>query len=136
MAFAFNPTSSQAHASQSHASQARTAATLARLDRLSRILDIAFAIPGTKIRFGAEAIIRLVPGIGDLIATGLSTFIIIEAHKLGVPKHILLRMIANVALEGAAGAVPIAGDAFDVMFRSNRRNLALLRGHLASTGIF
>lgn len=130
MAYAFNPSASAYRAHRAHP----THETFARLDKLSRLLDIAFAIPGTKIRFGVEAIIRLVPGIGDLVASGLSTFIILEAHRLGVPKRILARMIANVALEGAVGIVPIVGDAFDVMWRSNRRNLALLRDHLVARG--
>jgi hypothetical protein len=100
---------------------------LARLDALSRLFDIAFAIPGTKIRFGVEAILRLVPGIGDVAASALSCYLLYEAHNLGVPRHVFARMLLNVVVEGAVGAVPLLGDAFDVAFRANRRNVALLR---------
>jgi hypothetical protein len=101
-----------------------------RLDRLSRLLDTAILIPGTGIRFGADAVIGLVPGIGDAITTALSAWIVYEAHRLGAPRHLIVRMIANVAVDGLLGSVPLAGDAFDVLFRANRRNMRLLREHL------
>jgi hypothetical protein len=105
-----------------------------RLDRLARLLDTAVVVPGTNIRFGADAIIGLVPGIGDTITTALSAWIVYEAHKLGVPRRLLARMIANVALDGVVGAVPVAGDVFDVMWRANKRNMRLLRDHLEREG--
>jgi hypothetical protein len=105
-----------------------------RLDRLARLLDTAVVVPGTNIRFGADAIIGLVPGIGDTITTALSAWIVYEAHKLGVPRRLLGRMIANVALDGVVGAVPVAGDVFDVMWRANKRNMRLLRDHLEREG--
>ncbi len=98
-----------------------------RLDRLSRLLDIAFIVPGTNIRFGAEAIMRLVPGIGDAAASALSSLILYEAHRLGVSRRTLIRMAGNVAIEAIAGSVPIVGDLFDVAFRANRRNVQILR---------
>ena len=104
-------------------------ARLARLDRLSRLLDIAFVIPGTKIRFGVDAIIGIVPIVGSWIGVALSSLIVIEAVRLGVPMNVLARMIGNVAVEGAIGTVPIAGDIFDVFWRANRRNLALIIRH-------
>jgi hypothetical protein len=107
---------------------------LDRLDRLARLLDTAIVVPGTNIRFGADAIIGLVPGIGDTITTALSAWIVYEAHKLGVPRRLLARMIANIALDGVVGAVPLAGDLFDVMWRANRRNLRLLRDHFERDG--
>jgi len=100
---------------------------LARLDQLSKVFDTAFAIPGTNIRFGVEAFLRLVPGIGDVAASALSCWLIYEASQLGIPQHILWRMIANILVEGAAGTVPIAGDLFDIGWRANRRNVRLLR---------
>jgi C4-dicarboxylate transporter len=100
-----------------------------RLDKLSRLLDIAFTVPGTNIRFGAEAILRLVPGIGDAAASALSCLILYEAHRLGVPRRVMIRMAGNVAIEAAAGAVPVIGDLFDVAFRANRRNVQILREH-------
>ena len=85
-------------------------ARLEHLDLLSRTLDIAFAVPGTNFRFGVEAILRLVPGIGDVAASALSCWLLYEASRLGVPRHVLVRMIANVVVEGMAGSVPVVGD--------------------------
>jgi hypothetical protein len=101
------------------------------LDRLSQLFDTAFVVPGTNIRFGVEAILRLVPGMGDVAASALSCFLLYQAHRLGVPRHILLRMIANVAVEGIVGSVPLLGDAFDVTFRANRRNVRILREYFS-----
>jgi hypothetical protein len=106
-------------------------AAIDRIDRLATWLDTAFILPGTTIRFGVESLLRLVPGIGDAAASALSCYLLYEAHQLGVPRLLFGRMIANVLLEGTVGAVPLAGDAFDVMFRANRRNVALLRKHFA-----
>jgi len=103
---------------------------IARLDGLATLLDTAFVIPGTNIRFGIDAMMGLVPGIGDAITTAMSLYIVHEARQLGAPRHLIARMLANVALDGVVGAVPFLGDAFDVMWRANRRNMALLRSHL------
>jgi hypothetical protein len=111
-----------------HGTESREAA-LARLDALARLLDTAFVIPGTNVRFGIEAVMRLVPGIGDAAASALSCYLLYEAHRLGVPPRIFACMLLNVAIEGIVGAVPIAGDAFDVAFRANRRNVRLLRDY-------
>lgn len=109
-------------------------AAIDRIDRLARLFDVAFLIPGTRVRFGVEALLRLVPGVGDAAASVLSLYLVYEAYKLEVPPTLLARMLVNVALEAAAGAVPVAGDAFDVMFRANRRNVALLRRHFGQVG--
>src|SRR4051812_30619790 len=103
---------------------------IARIDALATLLDTAFLIPGTSIRFGLDALIGLVPAIGDLITTAMSLYIVNEARALGAPRLLILRMLANVALDGVVGAVPLVGDAFDVAFRANRRNMALLLAHL------
>jgi hypothetical protein len=100
---------------------------LARLEALAKLLDIAFILPGTKIRYGIDGILRLIPVVGDLIASALSLWLVREARMLGAPWYLTARMLANVALEGTVGMVPIAGDAFDVMFRANIRNMRLLR---------
>jgi hypothetical protein len=102
---------------------------LDRLDTLSRWLDIAFTLPGTRFRFGVEGVMRLVPGIGDAAASALSCIILYEAHRLGVPRRLMIRMAGNVAVEGIVGAVPVVGDLFDIAFRANRRNVQLLREH-------
>jgi uncharacterized protein DUF4112 len=103
---------------------------IARIDALATLLDTAFVIPGTQVRFGLDALIGLVPGIGDAITTVMALFIVSEARALGAPPWLVARMVANVALDGLVGAVPLVGDAFDVAFRANRRNMALLRAHL------
>ena len=103
---------------------------IARLDALATLLDTAFVVPGTQIRFGIDALIGLIPGIGDAITTLMSLYIVREARELGAPRLLIARMVANVAFDGLVGAVPLVGDAFDVAFRANRRNMALLRGHL------
>ena len=104
---------------------------VARLDTLANLLDTAFILPGTNVRFGFDALIGLVPGIGDAITTLISLYIVHEARQLGAPSHVIIRMLANIALDGFVGAVPLVGDAFDVMWRSNRRNVQLLREWLA-----
>src|SRR3954468_16095283 len=103
---------------------------IARIDALATLLDTAFVIPGTQVRFGLDALIGLVPGIGDAMTTAMALFIVSEARALGAPPWLIARMIANVALDGLVGAVPLVGDAFDVAFRANCRNMALLREHL------
>ena len=102
-------------------------ARFARIDALATLLDTAFVLPGTSVRFGFDALIGLFPAVGDLITTALSLFIVHEAYQLGVPSHVIARMLGNVALDGVFGAVPLVGDAFDVLWRANRRNMRLLR---------
>ncbi len=110
-------------------------AALDRLDTLARLFDTAFILPGTNIRFGVEAVMRLVPGIGDATASALSCYLLYEAHRLDVPAHVFARMVANVAIEGTVGAIPLLGDLFDVGFRANRRNVAILREHFEREGL-
>ena len=100
---------------------------LARLDAVAKLLDIAFILPGTKIRYGIDGIIGLIPVVGDLIATAFSLWLVREARALGAPWHVTARMLGNVAMQGVVGAVPVAGDAFDVLFRANIRNVRMLR---------
>ena len=100
---------------------------LARIEALAKLLDIAFILPGTRIRYGIDGIIRLIPVIGDLFATAFSLWLVREARALGAPCHVTARMLGNVAVDGVVGLVPVAGDAFDVLFRANMRNVRLLR---------
>jgi len=100
---------------------------LARFEALAKLLDIAFILPGTKIRYGVDGIIRLIPVIGDLFATAFSLWLVREARALGAPWHVTALMLGNVAVDGVVGMVPLAGDAFDVLFRANMRNVRLLR---------
>jgi hypothetical protein len=100
---------------------------LARLDAIAKLLDVAFILPGTKIRYGIDGLIGLIPIVGDLITTAISLWLVREARALGAPWHITARMLANVAVDGVVGMVPLAGDAFDVMFRANVRNVRMLK---------
>ena len=110
-------------------------ARVRRIRWLARSLDSAFRVPGTKFTFGWDQIVGLVPGAGD-VATGLlAAYIVAEAARLGVPRQTLWRMIANVAIDMAAGSVPFAGDIFDFAFKANRKNLELVERHLASQSL-
>ena len=105
---------------------------VARLDAPATLLDTAFLIPGTNVRFGLDALIGLVPVIGDAITTVIPLYIVSEARALGASRLVIARMLANIAVDGVAGARPILGDMFDVVWRANRRNTALLQNHLAN----
>jgi len=100
---------------------------LARIEAIAKLLDVAFILPGTKIRYGIDGLIGLIPVVGDIITTAISLWLVREARELGAPWHVTMRMLGNVALDGAVGIIPLAGDAFDVMFRANVRNVRLLR---------
>ena len=108
--------------------------SVARLETLSHLLDSAFVIPGTNHRVGIDALLGLVPGIGDLVSTALASYIIWEAKQLGLPRWKIARMVGNVALDTTVGAIPFAGDLFDVAFKANRRNMKIVRDHLERTG--
>jgi hypothetical protein len=96
------------------------------LDHIAAILDDMFRIPGTQIRFGLDALIGWVPGIGDALAGMASFLIVFAAWRRGVQAITLVRMIANVLLETTLGAIPVAGDVFHVFWKANRRNYKLL----------
>lgn len=110
-----------------------TSAALVRLEALAKVMDSAFKIPGTDVRMGFDALLGLLPVIGDAISGAISSYLIWEAKRLGVPKLVLGRMVANTAIDTALGAVPVIGDLFDVAYRSNSKNVALLRRHLEKT---
>ena len=97
-----------------------------RLGRLAWLLDSSIPIPGTTLSIGLDALIGLVPVVGDLIGVALSSYILKEAHALGVSKAVLARMAFNIAVEGVAGIVPVAGDIFDAVWKANQRNVRLL----------
>ncbi|HEY0975123.1 MAG TPA: DUF4112 domain-containing protein [Solimonas sp.] len=108
----------------------RAAAVRQRTERLARLLDSAVAIPGTRIRVGLDALIGLLPGIGDAIGLILGAWFLIEGARAGAPSALLWRMAGNVGLDALAGVVPVLGDLFDVAFRANLRNARLLGEHL------
>lgn len=105
----------------------------ARLDTLARFLDSAVRVPGTNIRFGADALLNFIPGVGTLTSKGMSAYLIWEARGLGVPTGTLLRMIGHVGVDFVISAIPLVGWVGDVFYRSNLRNMALLREHLDRT---
>jgi hypothetical protein len=102
------------------------------LDLLSHLLDDFLRIPGTQIRFGLDGIIGLIPGVGDIIGAMASWIIILAAWLRGVPRVTLARMLANVAIETIVGTIPVLGDAFDIAWKANRRNFALLERSIGS----
>ena len=101
-----------------------------RVEAMEQVLERAFVIPGINKPVGLDAIVGLVPVVGDLVTMGLGAYIVWEGRNLGMPKWKLLRMAGNVAFDSAVGAIPLAGDLFDFMFRSNTRNLKIIRNHL------
>ncbi len=110
------------------------AKTLARLQRLARTMDTAWRIPFTRTRFGADSLIGLVPGAGDVLGLGISAYSLLLAHRLGAPRALLVKMIANSAIDAGLGTVPIVGDVFDLFFKSNTKNLKLLTDYLEKSG--
>jgi hypothetical protein len=108
--------------------------SLARARALARVMDDAVRVPGTRIGFGLDALIGLVPGIGDMVGAAMSGYIIFIAARGGVPASVLLRMLANIATDSIVGAVPLLGDLFDIGFKANRRNMDLLDRFVAEPG--
>lgn len=100
-----------------------------RIETLAHLMDSALRIRGTNIRFGADAALGLLPGVGNIATTIIAAFIVYEARRLGVSRIILLRMAGNVGLDSLISAVPLAGNVADVFFRANRRNVELMRRH-------
>ena len=112
---------------------AERARRLDRLDALARRMDRAFRIPFTQRRFGWDAIIGLVPGVGDTLAMAPAFYILREAHDMGASSPVLARMAGNIGFDWLIGLVPIVGDLLDIGVKSNTRNVALLRDHLTSS---
>jgi hypothetical protein len=106
------------------------ASVRARVVMLERLLERSFTIPGVNVPVGLDAIIGLVPVLGEVVTTALGAYVVWEARNLGLPKWKLARMGANVLLDTAIGAIPVVGDAADILFRSNSKNLKILTRHL------
>ena len=101
-----------------------------RVEALELLLERSFHIPGTKIPFGLDSIIGLVPVLGDIVTATMGAYMVWEARNLGMSKWHLIRMACNVGIDNALGAVPLVGDAFDLVFRSNSKNLRIIKKHL------
>ena len=106
------------------------ASVRARVVMLERLLERSVTIPGVNMPVGLDAVIGLVPVLGDVVTTALGAYVVWEARNLGLPKWKLARMGANVLLDTAIGAIPLVGDAADILFRSNSKNLKILMRHL------
>lgn len=102
----------------------------ARLERLATLLDEAFVVPGTSLRVGIEPLLGLVPVVGDVAGLAIGGWFVAEALRLGAPPELVRRMVGNLVVDAAVGAVPLAGDLFDFAFKAHRRNAALLGAHL------
>ncbi|MGP1375378.1 MAG: DUF4112 domain-containing protein [Almyronema sp.] len=103
---------------------------LKRVRHLSRLLDNSITIPGINYRIGLDPIIGLLPGGGDLLTGLMSVYILVEAYRFGLPTSTLSRMAFNILLEVVAGTVPTIGDLFDVVWKANAQNVALIEQHL------
>jgi hypothetical protein len=101
-----------------------------RVEALELLLERSFVIPGTKLPIGLDSILGLVPVLGDVITAAMGAYMVWEARNLGMSKWQLVRMAANVGVDTAIGAIPVLGDAFDLVWRSNSKNLRIIRKHL------
>lgn len=101
-----------------------------RMEAMERLLERSLTVPGTRLSVGLDSVIGLVPVVGDAIAAAMGAYLLWEARNLGLPKWKLWRMAGNIAFDAAVGAVPVAGDVFDFAFRSNSRNLRIVKRHL------
>lgn len=101
----------------------------AQTARLARLLDSQFRVPGTRMRFGVDGVLGLVPGVGDAAGLALSTMVIVQAVRLGARGSTVARMVLNVALDAVVGSIPLLGSVFDFAFKANDRNVTLLLRH-------
>ena len=104
------------------------------LDNLSHYLDGLFRVPGTGWRFGLDALIGLIPNVGDTLTSFASFYILIAGVRYGVPKITLLRMAFNIGLDYVVGTIPFIGDAFDFVWKANKKNMDLIRTRAAGHG--
>ena len=101
-----------------------------RIEAMEQLLENSFTVPGINYRIGLDAIVGLVPVVGDFVTAAMGAWIVWEARNLGLPKWKIWRMAGNVAFDTAIGAIPVVGDAADFLFKSNSINLKIIRKHL------
>lgn len=106
-----------------------------RLQRIAKLMDSQIRVPGLGLRIGADAVLGLVPGFGDVLTGAIGAYLIYEAQRLGIPRSAIARMIANIAVDTAIGAIPLAGDVWDFFFRANDRNMQILARHVGGLPI-
>ncbi|MEL6516675.1 MAG: DUF4112 domain-containing protein [Pseudomonadota bacterium] len=121
-------TSSPAAEPPRHVAERR--ARIGRLDRLANNLDAKFKIPGLGIPVGWDSILGLIPGVGDVVTAGPGAVMLYEAHRMGARKRAMARIGVNTGVDMVLGGVPVIGDAFDLFFKSHRRNIAILKSEL------
>ena len=115
-------------------SQEKVDAAIKRLERFSKITDSSIGLPFTKFNIGIDAIIGLVPVIGDAIGFLLSCYVLFEAQRMGVSKRIKLKILVNMLIDFFGGLIPLFGDLFDAFFKANTRNTAILKEELFNQG--
>lgn len=112
------------------ATEARQREILRRLEKFSRFTDSSIGLPFTKFSIGVEAIIGLIPVIGDAAGLVMSGYVLVEAQRAGATREVKLRMLRNMGIDFVGGLIPVFGDAFDAVFKANTRNTRLLRNYL------
>jgi len=105
-----------------------------RLDRLAWTLDSQFRVPGTRIRFGIDQVVSLVPVVGDAAGGLMAAYVVHQAARHGAPRALVIQMMINIGIDVTLGSVPVAGTVFDVFFKVSKRNVALLRRYLEEEG--
>ncbi|MEM8654566.1 MAG: DUF4112 domain-containing protein [Pseudomonadota bacterium] len=108
-------------------------ARLDHLDRIARTMDRAMRLPVVGVRVGWDSILGLIPGIGDALTLGPAGYIVLQAHRMGTPGSVKARMIGNIGIDALIGSIPLVGDLFDIGWKANTRNVALLRSHFEQT---
>jgi len=115
-------------------SQQKIESAIKRLERFSKITDSSIGVPFTKFKFGIDAIIGLIPVAGDVVGVALSSYVLLEAHKVGAGKRAKLKMLINILIDFFGGLIPLFGDFFDAYFKANTRNTAILKEELIKQG--
>lgn len=110
--------------------EAQQRAILARLDKFSRFTDSSIGLPFTRFKIGVEAVIGLVPGVGDLVGLAMSGYVLLEAQRAGASSDVKRRMLRNIGIDFVGGLIPVVGDAFDAVYKANTRNTQLLKNFL------
>jgi hypothetical protein len=112
-----------------HSRREQFASAERRIGRVTKVLDELISVPGTSTKVGLDPVIGLIPIVGDAVAALVGGWVILEASRFGVPRVVLARMVLNLTVDLAIGAIPLLGDLYDVVFHSNSRNLELFRRH-------
>ncbi|MEH6687356.1 MAG: DUF4112 domain-containing protein [Halopseudomonas sabulinigri] len=110
--------------------EAKQRAIIQRLDKFSRLTDSSIGLPFTRFKIGLEAVIGLVPVVGDFVGLGLSAYVLLEAQRAGASKDVKRRMLRNIVIDFVGGLIPVVGDAFDAIYKANTRNTQLLKNYL------